>query len=135
MSALNARSNQRVGPPFEDRATYRVFLKRSPGGGKTVVMVEREPEGAGGDAIYEHSSATKVKTVVAYEITSKGVMTSYPVNRAMMGLWGYVGSISGYGANAFFKEGGNLKTCVKDFGLLAKRPGWFARLFGRARKK
>ena len=135
MSAMGSRNNQRVGPPFEDRATYRVFLKRSPGGGKTVVLVEREPEGAGGDAIYEYTSASKAKTVLAYEITSKGIMTSYPVNRAMMGLWGYVGSMSGYGANAYLKEWGDLRTYVKDFGELAKRPGFFARLFGRKRKK
>ncbi len=124
----------RSSPLFEDRATYRVFLKRSPGGGKTVVLVEAEPEGAGGDAIYEVSSASQAKTILAYEITSKSVMTSYPVNRAMMGLWGYVGKISGYGANAYFKEGGVLKTYVRDFGELAKRPGFLARLFGRGRK-
>jgi len=133
MSASSSHA-RKVGPPFENRATYRVFLKRVPGGGKTVILVEREPEGAGGDAIYEHSSATRVKTVYAYEITSKSAMTSYPVNRAQMGLWGYVGSISGYGANAYFKEGGDLRACVRDFGELAKRPGFFARLFGRFRK-
>lgn len=127
VSSSRART---VAPPFENRATYRVFLKRSPGGGKTVVMVEREPEGAGGDGLYAHTTNTRVKTVLAFEITSKGMMTSYPVNRAQMGLWGHAGSISGYGANAYFKEGGDLKTYIRDFGQLATRPGLLARLFG-----
>ncbi len=136
MAGGMSRAEQRAAnrSPFEDRATYRVFIKRVPGGGRIVVLVECEPDGKSGDAIYEVSSASRAKTVVAYEITSPGMMTSAPVNRAAMGLWGFVGTVSGYGANAYFREGGDLRTIVRDFGTLAKRPGLFARLFGWMRK-
>jgi hypothetical protein len=42
--------------------------------------------------------------VEAWEINSPGVATSGPVNRAQMGLWGYVGTISGYGREPVFSE-------------------------------
>lgn len=133
MPPMGKTTRPKAAPPFEDRATYKVFLKKVPGGGKTVVLIECEPEGAGGDAIYEHTSATRVKTVLASEITSPGVCTSAPVNRAMMGLWGFVGTISGYGANAYFREGGDLRVAIREFGQLARRPGLFQRIVQRLR--
>lgn len=116
-------------PPFDPRSTYRVFRKRAAGGGRTTILVECDPEGAGGDGLYEHSTATREKRVVAWEITSPGLATSYPINRAAMGLWGFVGTISGYGANAFFLEGGNLLKYVREFGACATRPSLIKRLW------
>ncbi len=130
-----SRASRRAPDPFNPRATYQVFLKRHPGGGRTVVFVECDAEGFGGDAIYEVSASSQAKVVEAWEITSPGVATSGPVNRAQMGLWGYVGKISGYGANQYFREGGDLKRILKEYGEAdrQRRPGWLARVWRRFR--
>ena len=107
---------------FDPHGLYNVFVKRMPGGGRVVVLVEAEVKGYT-DYIYNHTSESRAKNVVAYEISSQGVMSSYWVNRAVLARFAYVGEMSGYGANKYFREGGNLKQTVKEFGTLAKKRG------------
>ncbi len=117
-----------TGDVFNKFTQYNVFIKRVAGGGKIVALVEAEVKGAS-DYIYHYSTASAEKKVLVYEITSPGMMSSYWMNRAMLGKMGYVGIISGYGANAFFRMGGDLRKYIRDYGKLAKRRGLFSRFF------
>ena len=115
------------GEVFNKRYYYNVFIKNYSGGGRVVVMMQTEAEGVT-DYIYHVSTDTEKKKVILYEISSPGVLNTYWANRATLGNMGYVGVISGYGANAYFKTGGALKEYIQDFGTLAKKPGFFKKL-------
>jgi hypothetical protein len=125
-------SGMKMGETFDPRALYHVFTKREPGGGRVVILVEAEVEGYT-DYVYDHTSESRARNVIAYEISSPGIMNSNWVHRALLARYGYVGEISGYGANKYFREGGNLKQTVKEFGTLAKKPGVIRRIMNLLR--
>lgn len=117
----------KIGEAFDPRAFYHVFTKRVPGGGRVVILVEAEVKGYT-DYVYHHTSESRAKNVIAYEISSPGIMSSYWLHRAQLARYGYAGEISGYGANRYFREGGNLKQTIKEFGTLAKKAGIIRRI-------
>ena len=113
---------------FDKFKTYNVFVKKTGGGGTVVLLVEKERAGYA-DEIYGYTSDGTARQILSYEISSKGVMIQNWINRALLARYGYVGTISGYGANAYLDEGGgNIRKFVKDYGKLAKRKNILLRI-------
>jgi len=113
---------------FDKLKTYNVFVKKTGGGGTVVLLVEKERKGYA-DEIYAHTSDGTSRQILSYEITSKGVMVQNWINRALLARYAYIGTISGYGANACLDEGGgNVRKFVKDYGKLAKKKNFMLRI-------
>ncbi len=112
---------------FDKFVTYNVFLRKSGTDAATVVLTEKEKKGYS-DGLYERTSEGTTRQILAYEVSSKGIMVQNWINRAMLARYGYVGTISGYGANAYLNEGGSIRKMVKEFGKLAKRKNILMRI-------
>ena len=118
---------------FDPKGTYDVFVRKIPGGGKVVVLTEALATGVS-DQVYQVSSSSGIRKLSAYEMDSTGLIHEITINRAELSSYGYVGVMSGYGANLYHQEGKNLKQIVKDFGTLAKPRrkgilGWLKNMF------
>ena len=119
---------------FNPKTHYDVFVKKLPDGGKVVMLTETIATGVS-DQILEISTNTGLRRITGYEIDTSGLVHEVTVNRAVLGSYGYVGVVSGYGANQYHQEGKNLRQIVKDFGTLAKPKrkgllGMLGRIFG-----
>jgi len=92
--------------PFNSRHQYFVYVAPESGGGKRVLIVDKLCRFGGHKETYE---------VYAYEV-SRGMIVDRIIKQAEILDYVYLGSISGFGANAFHTYGGNIREFIRTYG-------------------
>lgn len=107
--------NQQV---FKPNIMYYVYLKPEAGGGRTVLIVDRD---------YTYGGYEEASRVNAYEV-SKGQIGGQAMYRAELTTYPYLGKISARGAIHYYEEGGDIHRLIDLYGTRTKRRGLFKRI-------
>lgn len=92
--------------PFNPKHKYFVYLAPEPGGGKRLLIVDKLCRFGGHGETYE---------IYAFEV-SRGLIVDRVIKRAEVMDFTYLGSISGFGANAFHAYGGDIREFIRTYG-------------------
>jgi len=111
-------TDSRVGPPFNPEHGYFVYRTTEAGGGKRLLIVDRACRFGGHGETYE---------IYAYEI-SRGTIVDRVIKRAELMDFALLGTISGFGANSYYRNGGDIHEFIEMYGRKPRRPSFWRRL-------
>jgi hypothetical protein len=104
--------------PFNPNHQYFVYLAPEWGGGKRLLIVDKLCRFGGHGETYE---------IYAYEV-SKGLIVDRVIKQAELMDFAFLGSISGFGANAYHTYGGDIREFIRTYGTRPRRMSLWKRI-------
>lgn len=117
-SVPRRRTKTGADSPFNPNHQYFVYLAPEAGGGKRLLIVDKLCRFGGHGETYE---------IYAYEV-SKGLIVDRVIKRAELMDFALLGSISGFGANAYHTYGGDIGEFIRTYGSRPRRMSVWKRI-------